>query len=58
VEPSEILTWALKNFHPQIALSCSFGAPEGLCCRHDAPDRSQSRVFVLDTGRRRRRRTT
>ena len=26
----EILTWAIKNFHPKIALSCSFGAPEGL----------------------------
>jgi phosphoadenosine phosphosulfate reductase len=50
--PQEILTWGIKNFRPGIALSCSFGAPEGLVLldmmhRID-PD---SRVFVLDTGR-------
>ncbi len=28
--PQEILTWAIKNFRQDIALSCSFGAPEGL----------------------------
>jgi phosphoadenosine phosphosulfate reductase len=48
----EILTWALKNFSPRIALSCSFGAPEGLCVfdmmRRIDP---RARVFVLDTGR-------
>lgn len=48
----EILTWALKNFHPAITLSCSFGAPEGLVVldmmRRIEPD---ARVFVLDTGR-------
>ena len=48
----EILTWGIKNFSPKIALSCSFGAPEGLVLldlmhRIDA----RSRVFVLDTGR-------
>jgi len=48
----EILSWAIKNFSPKIALSCSFGAPEGLVLldmmhRIDAA----SRVFVLDTGR-------
>jgi len=50
--PQEILTWALKNFHPRIALSCSFGAPEGLVLL-DMMDRidPESRVFVLDTGR-------
>jgi phosphoadenosine phosphosulfate reductase len=50
--PQEILTWALKNFHPQIALSCSFGAPEGLVLL-DMMHRidPESRVFVLDTGR-------
>ena len=48
----EILTWALKNFHPKIALSCSFGAPEGLVLL-DMMHRIDpaSRVFVLDTGR-------
>ena len=50
--PQEILTWALKNFRPRIALSCSFGAPEGLVLL-DMMHRIDpaSRVFVLDTGR-------
>jgi thioredoxin-dependent adenylylsulfate APS reductase len=48
----EILTWALENLHPRLALSASFGAPEGMVLldmmhRIDA----SSRVFVLDTGR-------
>jgi phosphoadenosine phosphosulfate reductase len=48
----EILTWGIKNFAPRIALSCSFGAPEGLVLldmMHRIDPRS--RVFVLDTGR-------
>jgi thioredoxin-dependent adenylylsulfate APS reductase len=48
----EILAWGIKNFHPGIALSCSFGAPEGLVLldmMHRIDPRS--RVFVLDTGR-------
>lgn len=52
LSPQEILTWAIKNFQPGIALSCSFGAPEGLAII-DMMHRidSDSRVFVLDTGR-------
>jgi len=48
----EILSWGIKNFAPRIALSCSFGAPEGLVLL-DMMHRldPQSRVFVLDTGR-------
>jgi phosphoadenosine phosphosulfate reductase len=48
----EILTWGIKNFAPRIALSCSFGAPEGLVLL-DLMHRIDptSRVFVLDTGR-------
>jgi hypothetical protein len=30
--PQEILTWGIKNSRPRIALSCSFGAPEGWSC--------------------------
>jgi phosphoadenosine phosphosulfate reductase len=48
----EILSWGIKNFAPRIALSCSFGAPEGLVLldmMHRIDPRS--RVFVLDTGR-------
>jgi phosphoadenosine phosphosulfate reductase len=48
----EILTWTVKNFHPRLALSCSFGAPEGLVLL-DMMHRidPESRVFVIDTGR-------
>lgn len=50
--PQEILTWAIKNFQKDVALSCSFGAPEGLVLL-DMMQRIDpgSRVFVLDTGR-------
>lgn len=48
----EILTWAIGKFHPRLALSCSFGNPEGLVLldmMHRIEPRS--RVYVLDTGR-------
>jgi len=50
--PQEILTWGLENFANKIALSCSFGAPEGLVLL-DMMHRIDpaARVFVLDTGR-------
>jgi thioredoxin-dependent adenylylsulfate APS reductase len=48
----EILTWAIKKFHPRLALSCSFGNPEGMVLL-DMMHRIEpaSRVYVLDTGR-------
>ncbi|HTF35529.1 MAG TPA: phosphoadenylyl-sulfate reductase [Myxococcota bacterium] len=48
----ELLVWALKTFHPRIALSCSFGAPEGMAL-FDMLSRIEPefRVFTLDTGR-------
>jgi thioredoxin-dependent adenylylsulfate APS reductase len=48
----EILTWAIGKFHPRLALSCSFGNPEGMVLL-DMMHRIEpaSRVFVLDTGR-------
>jgi phosphoadenosine phosphosulfate reductase len=51
-DPVALLTWAIENFHPRLALSCSFGAPEGMVLL-DMMHRieSSSRVFVLDTGR-------
>ena len=48
----EILTYAVENFHPRLALSASFGAPEGMVLldlMHQIEP--ASRVFVLDTGR-------
>ena len=51
-DPTEILTWSIESFHPRLALSCSFGDPEGMVLL-DMMHRieSSSRVFVLDTGR-------
>jgi 3'-phosphoadenosine 5'-phosphosulfate sulfotransferase (PAPS reductase)/FAD synthetase len=48
----EILGWAIKNFAPRLALSCSFGAREGMVLL-DMMHRLDpaSRVFTLDTGR-------
>jgi phosphoadenosine phosphosulfate reductase len=50
--PEEILSWGIKNYHPRLVLSASFGAPEGMVLldmmHHIDP---RSRVFVIDTGR-------
>jgi len=48
----EILTWSVKNFHPRLTISASFGAPEGMILIDmlHAIDPA-TRVFVLDTGR-------
>jgi len=50
--PADILTWAVRNYHPRLSLSASFGAPEGMVLL-DMMHRvsPESRVFVLDTGR-------
>ncbi len=49
---SQILTWAVENFHPRLTISASFGAPEGMVLidlLHGIDP--TTRVFVLDTGR-------
>ena len=48
----EILILSIRNFHPRLALSCSFGNAEGLVLL-DLMHRIEpaSRVYVLDTGR-------
>jgi thioredoxin-dependent adenylylsulfate APS reductase len=50
--PQEILSWAVENFSPRLALSCSFGAREGMVLL-DMYHRIDpaARVFTLDTGR-------
>jgi len=50
--PQEILSWAVENFAPRMALSCSFGAREGMVLL-DMYQRIDpaARVFSLDTGR-------
>jgi len=52
MDAAGILTWAIERFHPRLALSCSFGDPEGMVLL-DMMHRIEpsSRVFVLDTGR-------
>lgn len=47
-----VLAWGIENFSPEISLSCSFGAPEGLAVL-DMMHRIDpaSRVFTIDTGR-------
>ena len=51
-DASKILTWAVENFHPSLALACSFGAAEGLAVFDILhPIEPGARVFVLDTGR-------
>ena len=50
--PVQILTWAIENYHPRLALSASFGAPEGMALLHMMHEiEPRSRVFVIDTGR-------
>jgi phosphoadenylyl-sulfate reductase (thioredoxin) len=50
--PEKILSWAVENFHPRLAISCSFGNPEGLVLI-DMLHRIEPglRVYTLDTGR-------
>lgn len=51
--PEEILRWGLDTFAPRIALSASFGSPEGLVLldmMHKI-DPARTRVFTIDTGR-------
>lgn len=49
-EPQEVLSWALDNFHPDIALACSFGAEDMVLLDMIVKIRKDARVFYLDTG--------
>lgn len=49
-EPQQILTWALENFHPDIALACSFGAEDMVLLDMIVKLREGARIFYLDTG--------
>jgi len=51
--PLELLRWGLDHFAPRIALSASFGSPEGMVILdmlHQV-DPARTRVFTIDTGR-------
>lgn len=49
----EVLRWGLDTFAPRIALSASFGSPEGMVLLDmmHGIDPSKTRVFTIDTGR-------
>jgi len=49
----DVLAWGLDHFAPRIALSASFGSPEGMVILHmlHEIDPSRARVFSIDTGR-------
>ena len=51
--PVQLLEWGLDRFAPRIALSASFGAPEGLVVLDmmHRIDPRRTRVFTIDTGR-------
>jgi phosphoadenosine phosphosulfate reductase len=51
--PVQLLEWGLDRFAPRIALSASFGAPEGLVVLDmmHRIDPARTRVFTIDTGR-------
>ncbi|MBX3025398.1 phosphoadenylyl-sulfate reductase [bacterium] len=49
----EILRWGMDTFAPRLALSASFGSPEGMVILDmmHAIDPARTRVFTIDTGR-------
>ncbi len=49
--PQEFLAWALKNFHPRIALASSFGAEDVVLIDMLVKLEPGARIFTLDTGR-------
>ncbi len=51
--PEKLIEWGFEHFAPRIALSASFGSPEGMVILHlmHQVDPKRARVFTLDTGR-------
>ncbi len=47
--PQDVLRWALQEFHPSIALACSFGAEDVVLVDMLVRLRSDVNVFYLDT---------
>ncbi|MFQ5513976.1 MAG: phosphoadenylyl-sulfate reductase [Myxococcota bacterium] len=48
-----LIEWSFDRFAPRVALSASFGSPEGMVILHmmQRVDPNRSRVFTIDTGR-------
>ena len=49
--PQEVLTWALREYHPKIGLASSFGAEDVVLIDMLNKINPDARVFTLDTGR-------
>jgi phosphoadenosine phosphosulfate reductase len=51
--PEQLLAWGMDRFAPRIALSASFGSPEGMAILDmmHRIDPGRARVFTIDTGR-------
>ncbi len=47
----EVLRWALKTYHPRIALASSFGAEDVVLIDMMVKINPNARIFTLDTGR-------
>ena len=47
----DILKWALKEYHPKVALASSFGAEDIVIIDQLLKINSNARIFTLDTGR-------
>jgi len=45
-----LVAWALERFHPRIALACSFQQEESVLLDLLFAERTDARVFALDTG--------
>ena len=50
MDSTELLGWAIENFHPRLALSCSFGDAEGmvhaeLVSAYPASDAQQAQII-------------
>jgi phosphoadenosine phosphosulfate reductase len=53
LSPQQLLRWGWERFFPRIALSASFGSPDGMVIldmMHQL-DPARTRVFTIDTGR-------
>lgn len=50
-QPVDLLKWALDEFHPKIALACSFSIEDVAIAHMLKNINSDARIFALDTGR-------
>ncbi len=48
-EPQDAIRWAVENFHPDVALACSFGAEDVVLVDMLVKIKPDARIFYLDT---------